>query len=129
MRIQLSSGVIINEKNELLVLFKRNHKHYEFPEGKVEEGESLKEAAKRECREELSVKISVIKYIGSEDIDFDERSFISHKYLAVIKKNEIPKVNEPEEFENIFWMPIIEYKKYSCAPNVKNFCKKYLLEI
>ncbi len=125
MRIQLSGCVIINDKEELLVLFKKKHQHYEFPGGKVEEGETLEEAAIRECKEELNVDVNIKKYLDYETFEIDNKKFQSHKFLATIN-NQTPEVNEPEKFEKIFWMPIKDYKKYPCAPNVKEFCQKYL---
>ncbi len=126
MRIQLSGCVIINDKEELLLLWKKKHQHYEFPGGKVESGETLKQAAIRECKEELGVDVKIIKYIGYENFEIDGKSFQSYKYLGVIENNQIPKVNEPDKFEKLFWLPIKEYRNYSCAPNVKSFCQKYI---
>ena len=126
MRIQLSGCVIVNDKKELLLLWRKKHQHYEFPGGKNRQGETLEQTAKRECREELGVDVIVLKYIGYENFDIDNRSFQSHKYLGIIKNNQIPKANEPDEFEKLFWLPMKEYQNYSCAPNVKAFCQKYI---
>jgi 8-oxo-dGTP pyrophosphatase MutT (NUDIX family) len=126
MRILLSGCALINEQEELLLLFKKKHQYYEFPGGKVEEGETLEETAKRECKEELGVDVTLLQYIGYENFDIQGVAFQSHKYLGSIAKNQTPKVNEPNKFETLFWLPIQQYKNYPCAPNVQAFCEKYM---
>jgi ADP-ribose pyrophosphatase len=126
MRIQLSGCAIVNEKEELLLLWKKKHQHYEFPGGKVKFKETLENAAIRECKEELGIDVKIINYITYEDFKIDNLSFRSHKYLATIQNNQVPRVNEPDKFEELFWLPMKQYKKYSCAPNVKGFCQKYI---
>ncbi len=124
--ITLSGCAIINERKELLLLWKKEHKHYEFPGGKVNPEETLEEAAKRECREELEVDVDIIKYFNYEDFEIDGRNYRSHKYLAQIHTE--PRIGEPDKFEKLFWMPIADYEKHFCAPNVIKFCRKYLAE-
>ncbi|MFA7662352.1 MAG: NUDIX hydrolase [Patescibacteria group bacterium] len=126
MRIQLSGCAIINDNAELLLLWKIKHGHYEFPGGKVESNETLEAAARRECLEELGVEVDILNYLGFEDFEIDGKSFSSHKFLGKIKDSQIPKVNEPDKFEKLFWLPIKNYQDYICAPNVKEFCQKYI---
>ncbi|NPE26993.1 NUDIX hydrolase [Methanococcoides sp. SA1] len=126
MRIQLSGCAIVNDKEELLLLWKKKHQHFEFPGGKVEPNETLEEAAFRECQEELGVDVTILKYIAHEDFEIDNYAFQSHKYLGIIENNQIPRVNEPDKFEKLFWLPMKRYDTYFCAPNVKGFCQKYI---
>jgi 8-oxo-dGTP diphosphatase len=58
-----AATIVINEDNELL-LIKGPRRGWEMPGGQVEEGESLKEAAIRETKEETGIDIEVIKFCG-----------------------------------------------------------------
>src|SRR5690606_33099989 len=51
------------EQNEIL-LIKGPRRGWEMPGGQVEEGESLKEAAIRETKEESGIDVEIIKFCG-----------------------------------------------------------------
>ncbi len=120
------SGCAIIEDDKLLLIWKIKHGHYEFPGGKVEEGESYEETAIREVKEEIGVDVDLTKYAGYNEFHIDGRNFISHKFLAKIKKGQVLRIAEPDIFKDIIWLPIKDYKKYSVAPNVKDFCEDYI---
>lgn len=68
----VSSGVIIKNQEGKFLVFRRGEPHNDlsFPKGKVEAGESLEDAAIRECFEETGLKAKILKSLG----------FISYKY-------------------------------------------------
>ena len=58
-----AATIVLNEQGELL-LIKGPRRGWEMPCGQVEEGESLKEAAVRETKEESGIDVEVIKFCG-----------------------------------------------------------------
>jgi 8-oxo-dGTP pyrophosphatase MutT (NUDIX family) len=128
MPIQLSGCAILNAKQELLLLWKTQHGHYEFPGGKVEEGESLEEAARRECREELGVEVEVGPLLYTHRFTIDGKDLESHKFFGTLPSGAVPQIMEPEKFGHLLWMPLSAYGEYSCAPNVVGFCQFMLTQ-
>lgn len=58
-----AATIVLNEKREILLL-KGPKRGWEMPGGQVEEGESLREAAVREAKEETGIDIEVVKFCG-----------------------------------------------------------------
>ncbi len=56
--VYAAGGLVINEKNEILFMFRR--KVWDLPKGKVDPGESNEEAAIREVAEETGLKQIVL---------------------------------------------------------------------
>ncbi|MBD3204402.1 NUDIX domain-containing protein [Candidatus Woesearchaeota archaeon] len=63
MKFEKSAGAIVFRKNnkiKFLLLYRHAHKHYreawDFPKGLIEKGESIKETAKREIKEETGIE-------------------------------------------------------------------------
>ncbi|HEU5139800.1 MAG TPA: NUDIX hydrolase [Bacillales bacterium] len=55
--------IVVNDENEIL-LIKGPRRGWEMPGGQVEEGESLRDAAVRETKEEAGIDIEVVKFCG-----------------------------------------------------------------
>jgi mutator protein MutT len=118
--INLSACIILKDRS-ILLLWREKYSHYEFPGGKVEPGESYEAAAVREAKEEIGCDVSVKKYFGYKDFEFKGKKFRSHKYLTEIKSHQEPRIAEKEIFTHFQWILIDDYKRYSVAPNVKDF--------
>lgn len=58
-----AAAIVLNDNNEIL-LIKGPRRGWEMPGGQVEEGESMKEAAIRETKEESGIDIEVTKFCG-----------------------------------------------------------------
>lgn len=58
-----AATIVLNEQGEIL-LIKGPRRGWEIPGGQVEEGESLKDAAIREAKEESGIDIEITKFCG-----------------------------------------------------------------
>ena len=73
---------------------------WEFPGGKIEEGESAEEALKREIKEELATEISVSDYVDT--IEYDYPAF--HLFMRCYECSVISGKLELLEHENASWL-------------------------
>ncbi|WP_019414897.1 NUDIX hydrolase [Paenisporosarcina sp. TG20] len=58
-----AATIVLNDQNEIL-LIKGPRRGWEMPGGQVEEGESLKDAAIRETKEESGIDIEITRFCG-----------------------------------------------------------------
>jgi len=85
---------------------------WEFPGGKVEEGESHREALRRELDEELGIEVSVADHVASHDFTIGEKEYSLHCYKAVITAGE----PTPDEHHSLAWVPVEELLTFDLAP-------------
>lgn len=124
-----SGGLVYNERKELLVIFRNGI--WDLPKGKVEKGESVKDAAKREVEEETGVEI--IKQ--SDDISDIVYHVYYFKEKLILKKttwykmigvsaNLTPQIEEG--ITEVRWMSSLELKNIfsiNTYPSIKNLPK------
>jgi mutator protein MutT len=71
-------AAIIRKGDNVLIAHRASHKSlpgkWEFPGGKVEDGENEKDALKRELYEEFSVETEVMDFVGSNIHHYDDFS-------------------------------------------------------
>ena len=86
--------------------------YWEFPGGKVEIGESLEEALKREIREELQVEIHIEEKFTELDYDYPHFHLTMHCYFCSVVSGEIKLVEategkwlRKEELDSVRWLP------------------------
>lgn len=98
--IEVVAGIIY--KNNKFLIAQRNFKKsqggfWEFPGGKVEIGETYKEALKREIKEEFDADIEVKEYVGENIHHYPEKDIKLIFFKAELISEEI-KLLEHEDF-------------------------------
>ena len=85
---------------------------WEFPGGKMEDGETPEEALVREIREELSTEISVDGFLWTVEFDYPKFHLTMHCYLCSLltealhlNEHEAAKWLAMEEIDSVKWLP------------------------
>lgn len=85
---------------------------WEFPGGKIEEGETPQEALKREIMEELNTEIKVGELIDTIEYDYPTFHLSMDCFWAevvsgdlVLKEHEAAKWLTKEELDSVEWLP------------------------
>ncbi len=90
--IQVCAAVILHQNKVLLTLRPNNKQlggYWEFPGGKIEEGESPQFALKRELQEELDIKIVVGPLLETVDYSYEWGKVLILAYLCTWEGGEI----------------------------------------
>lgn len=78
-----------------------------FPGGRIEEGESPRQAAVRETAEELSIEESQIEVLGEGDIFITQYGALVHSFIGYLKDFEPDKASvNKDEVDHIFTVPL-----------------------
>ena len=113
-RIEVVAAIICKE--DMIFATQRGYGEWkdwwEFPGGKMEEGESAEDALCREIREELAVEISVRRFFMTVEYDYPKFHLVLHCFLCEVKsgilqllEHEAAKWLKKEELESVKWLP------------------------
>lgn len=100
-KIELAGAILLDKDNKILLMHRNTNdrKQWELPGGKLEKNELPEQAAIRELKEELNIKVQIIKYIGFKESLENGIILKYHWYKCKIEKG-VPTLME-EKFDDI----------------------------
>jgi 8-oxo-dGTP pyrophosphatase MutT (NUDIX family) len=111
--IQAGGGLVLNEKHELLLIFRRGS--WDLPKGKLDPGETLEACALREVEEETGVgNLKLIGFLGITQHQYfdpylkEEVIKESHWYTMSVKGVPALIPQTEEDITDIKWVPLAE---------------------
>lgn len=100
--VHVAVGVLVNDNREVLIALRPAQAHqggfWEFPGGKVEEGESVEQALNREFEEELGISVQACSPITQISHEYSDKS-VMLDVRRVEKFSGIPKGREGQTIE------------------------------
>ncbi|MGT2829950.1 (deoxy)nucleoside triphosphate pyrophosphohydrolase [Streptococcus hillyeri] len=86
---------------------------WEFPGGKLEEGESPQEALVREIKEEFNADIEVLNYVNETSYDYDFGTVVMKTFEAKLLSEQLTLLEhqdskwlEPSQLHTLNWAPV-----------------------
>jgi len=130
--IEACGGVVVNNRDEVLAIFRR--KHWDFPKGKMEPGESKRQTAIREVKEECGLKnVEIVRKLGATYHTFsisDKRKLkVSYWYIMEsYDKKLVPQ--KDEDIEIAKWMSVKDFlaKAKPIYRNIVDVFEAYLIK-
>lgn len=98
--------VIVNEKNEVLLITDRERRKWAFPKGHAEIGETLEETAVREVQEETGYRVEVVKKLA--DVFYTNEQTGERVRLALFQARPLSVVSPGEEGVYPIWVSLDE---------------------
>ena len=120
---RVTAAILLNEGSILIAKRKTTDRlgnMWEFPGGKIEEGETPQECLKREMEEEFGIEVTVGKYIGHSIYHYDHGSIELLAYLTTWAGGDI-SANSHDDYK---WVQMDELKDFYFAPADLPFVEK-----
>jgi 8-oxo-dGTP diphosphatase len=115
-RIEVVAGIIYCKNQILCVQRPKNKLHYisekfEFPGGKIEEGETQKEALKREILEELNISTKIKSLFMTVVHEYPDFELTMHTFICEVETKELTLVEHIDQK----WLTLKELKTLDWA--------------
>src|SRR3989344_3008289 len=101
--------VVLNQKNEVLLVSLVENEIWTFPKGHMENGETLENTAVREVLEETGYKVEIAKRLS--DVTYTNKENGELIRVAMFLAKPIEKLNVSEEKTKSFWFEIGKAKE------------------
>ncbi len=102
-----TSCVIFNQRDEILMIQNRRYTtqrlEWEVPAGRMEEGETPEEAARRECMEETGCTLKELRYLCQHNPSKGMSDLVMHVFAARVDTE--GQILDQDEVKNKRWMP------------------------
>jgi 8-oxo-dGTP diphosphatase len=107
--VQAAGGLVIRRRRgalQLAVVHRPVHQDWSFPKGKLEEGETFDEAARREVQEETGMICRIVRFIGhTEYVDRKGRpKAVAYWVMEATGGSFTPNL----EVDELRWVPLDE---------------------
>ncbi|WP_338554617.1 (deoxy)nucleoside triphosphate pyrophosphohydrolase [Paenibacillus sp. KS-LC4] len=126
--LEVAAAIISNEQNQLLIARRKKGKSqeglWEFPGGKIEQGESAESCLRRELLEEMRIEIAPQQWFGVNEHYYGAAPIRLIAYKASYISGEIILVDH----DDYRWVSPRELKDYSFAPADIKFVELLELE-
>lgn len=114
--IDVVAAIIENDCGKILIAKRKKGKilegYWEFPGGKIDEGESAEVSLERELKEEMNIKIEVKEYIGESLYSYERGPIRLLAFKCEIIEGTIILVDH----EAYKWVNIKELSSFKLAP-------------
>lgn len=123
------AAIISNSNNQLLITLRPAGYHlsglWEFPGGKVENGESKKDALIREIKEETGLDITVGDLFWEEKVDYSKKRVHLFFYNCLLtKQNQQVECHEIDDFKWVKKSQLNDYNFPMADKDLINFILK-----
>jgi mutator protein MutT len=113
--VHVTAGIILDQ-GRVLIAKRQKGSHleglWEFPGGKQERGETLKECLEREFREELGIQVRADHQVLTVDHDYGDRLIFLHIFRCTLIAGD-PKTLQCQECR---WVDPVDFSKFTFAP-------------
>lgn len=110
--VHVAVGVVINSEGAICIALRPEGKHlagyWEFPGGKVEQGESVFKALQRELKEELAIDIHAAERLTEINFNYPEKTVC----LDVHTVREFSGEAKGQEQQEVLWVRPEDLKNY-----------------
>jgi 8-oxo-dGTP diphosphatase len=106
--VHVAVAVIVNKNNEVCISLRHKNAHqgglWEFPGGKVEQGENIKQALAREIREELDLEIKQSRPLITINHVYHDKAVCLHVCKVILYQGEATGL----EGQQVKWLPVTQ---------------------